>query len=79
MKWVTGCRISPRGTCVKSAGLNQFFRPIRRPLPASFALLAVRTEFYFWEIYDFFRNPISLEIQFPSEIQFPPLLSARRA
>jgi hypothetical protein len=22
MKWVTGCRISPRGTCVKSAGLN---------------------------------------------------------
>jgi len=22
MKWVTGCRISPRGTRVKSAGLN---------------------------------------------------------
>jgi hypothetical protein len=22
MKWVTGYRISPRGTCVKSAGLN---------------------------------------------------------
>jgi hypothetical protein len=22
MKWVTGCRISPRGTCVKSTGLN---------------------------------------------------------
>jgi len=23
MKWVTGCRISPRGTCVKSAGLER--------------------------------------------------------
>jgi len=23
MKWVTGCRISPRGTCVKSAGLKR--------------------------------------------------------
>jgi hypothetical protein len=23
MKWVTGCRISTRGTCVKSAGLKR--------------------------------------------------------